>query len=123
MLVLATVVLGIVLLLGSGLAILHLRAEGPPRLCAWLGPVHGLIAIAGLLLLIVALPRTPNEARTGTASFGTIAATTLTLALLMGLAVLTAQLRKWRLRGTLIGMHGTVAVAGFVILLVYTLLA
>lgn len=122
MLPLAATVLGIALLLGSLLAILHMRAKDPPRLCAWLGPVHGLIAIGGFGLLLAGLSGPPRGFATGTESFRTIAAVILAIAALVGILVLVARLRRWRGRGALIGAHGCIAIAGFVILLVYTLL-
>jgi hypothetical protein len=123
MLPLATTLLGIVLLLGSFLAILHMRAKDPPSLCAWLGPVHGTIAIGGLGLLLAGLGGPPHGYATGTESFRTIAAVILAIAAFVGVVILVARLRRWRGRGALIGVHGTIAIAGFVVLLVYMLLA
>lgn len=120
MLYTAFTVLGIAVLLGSVLAILHLRdgATPPP----WpLGALHGLIALAGLGLLGLALRGPPRGLDQGTGSFGTIAAALIALAALVGLAQLAARLRKRRLSGMLIGIHATLAIGGFVILLAYVL--
>lgn len=57
----------------------------------------------------------------GTASFGAIAAILLALAVLIGVAILAAHLRGKRRAGTLIGIHATLAVGGFVILAAYLL--
>jgi len=114
----AFVVLGIAVLLGGTLAVLHMRAGAAPP--AWpLGALHGLIALAGLGLLALALRGPPRGLAQGTGSFGTTAAALIALAGLIGLALLAARLRQRRLPGVLIGIHATLAVGGFVILLVY----
>ena len=96
MLTASFIVLGIAVLLGSGLAVLHLR-EGTAAPARPLGALHGLVAIAGLGLLA--------------------------LAALIGILLLAARLRKRRLPGVLIGIHATFAVGGFVVLLAYVLAA
>ena len=99
---------------------LHLResAASPP----WpLGALHGLIALAGLGLLALALRGPPRGLDQGTGSFGTIAAALIALAALVGLMQLAARLRKKRLPGVLIGVHATLAISGFVVLLAYVL--
>ncbi|MGC1697040.1 MAG: hypothetical protein WA743_17400 [Pseudolabrys sp.] len=121
MLYAAFTALGIAVLLGSVLAVLHLRqgVAQPP----WpLGASHGLIALAGLGLLAFALRGPPRGLDQGTGSFGTIAVALIALAALVGLAQLAARLRKKRLSGVLIGIHATLAIGGFVILLVYVLM-
>ena len=118
MLIAAFVILGLVVLLGSALAPLHLRegAAAPPRP---LGALHGLLAIGGLGGLVLALGGPPRGLDQGTASFGAIATALLALATVIGAALFTARLRKRRLPATLIGIHATFAVGGFVILAVY----
>lgn len=112
--------LGIAVLLGNVLAVLHLREGATPP--PWpLGALHGLIALAGLGLLGLALRGPPRGLDQGTGSFGAIAATLIALAALVGLAQLAGRLRKRRLSGMLIGIHATLAVGGFVILLAYVL--
>jgi hypothetical protein len=118
MLTAAFIALAIAVLLGSGLALLHGRAAAPP----WpLGALHGLIAIGGLGCLVLALRGPPRGLDQGTGSFGTIAAVLVALAALAGLALLAARLRKRRLPATLIGVHATLAISGFVVLLAYVL--
>ena len=120
MLYTAFTVLGIAVLLGSVLAVLHLREGATPP--PWpLGALHGLIALAGLGLLGIALRGPPRGLDQGTGSFGAIAAALIALAALVGLAQLAARLRKRRLSGMLIGIHATLAIGGFVILLAYVL--
>jgi hypothetical protein len=118
MLIAAFVILGVAVLLGSVLALLHLRegAAEPP----WpLGALHGLLAIGGLGGLILTLGGPPRGLEQGTASFGAIAAALLVLAAVAGAALFTARLRKRRLPAMLIGIHATFAVGGFVVLAAY----
>jgi len=118
MLTAAFTILTFAVLMGSALAVLHMR-EGAvaPR---WpLGALHGLIAIAGLASVLLALRGPPRGLDQGTGSFGTIAATLLTLAALAGIGLVAARLRRRPLPGILIGVHATLAVSGFVILAAY----
>lgn len=118
----AFTVLAVAVLLGSALALMHLRegAALPP----WpLGALHGLVALAGLGLLALALRGPPRGLDQGTGAFGTIAAALIALAALVGLMQLAARLWKKRLPGVLIGVHATLAIGGFVILMVYVLAA
>jgi hypothetical protein len=55
----------------------------------------------------------------GTASFGTIAATLVTMAALVGDGLLAAHVFKRRIAGIMIGVHATLAVSGFVILVAF----
>jgi hypothetical protein len=121
MLTAAFVILCATVLLGSVLAVLHLRTNGatPPP---WkLAAPHGLLAIAGLGCLVLALRGPPRGLDQGTASFGMIAAALIALAALLGAGFLAAHLLKRRLAGILIGIHAALAVSGFVILAVYVL--
>ena len=80
MLVAAFVVLTAVVLLGAGLAGLHLRTEGR-AVAPWpLAALHGLLAIGGLFCLALALRGPPRGLDQGTASFGIIAMTLIALA-------------------------------------------
>ena len=114
-------ILGSAVLLGAVLAVLHLRGEGA-AMPAWpLGGLHGLLALAGLGCLLIALGGPPRGLGTGTESFGKISAGLLALAALMGGVILILRLRKRRLPGVLIGLHATLAVSGFVVLAAYIL--
>ena len=77
-------VLAVAVLLGSALALMHLREGAAPP--PWpLGALHGLIALAGLGLLALALRGPPRGLDQGTGSFGIIAAALIALAALVGL--------------------------------------
>lgn len=121
MLVAAFALLGLAVLMGATLAILHLRGgAGPPRPLAAL---HGLIALGGFACLLLALSGPPRGAETGTASFGVIAAWLFALAAVAGIGVLAIYRRRPKLAGSLIGLHATLAVSGFVILAAYFFLS
>jgi len=116
----AFVILAVAVLLGSVLAVLHLQTEGstPP----WsLAALHGLLAISGLICLALALRGPPRGLDQGVASFGIIATLLITLAALIGVALLAKRIFKTRIAGIMIGIHATLAVSGFVILAAYVL--
>jgi hypothetical protein len=120
MLTAAFALLTVAVLMGALLAVAYLReGAAPPPLP--LGVLHGLIGIGGLALLTLALRGPPRGADQGTGSFGIIAAVLVATAAAVGLAQLALRLRGRRLSGTLIGVHATLAVGSFVILLVYVL--
>ena len=114
----ATSLLAIAVAIGSVLA---LRRKG--RLPALpVGAAHGAIGIAGLGVLIYLLPGSRRGEATGSQSFGVIAAALIAAAAAVGLGMLAVHLRAHRLPGGLVGIHATLAVSGFVILVVYALL-
>jgi hypothetical protein len=121
MLIAAFVILGVAVLLGSLLAVLHLQMESsrPP----WsLAALHGLVAVGGLSCLALALRGPPRGLDQGVASFGVISTSLITLAALIGIALLATRILKTRISGMIIGIHATLAVSGFVILAAYVLL-
>ena len=119
MLVAALIILAVAVLLGSALAVPHLRTPGaatPP----WpLAALHGLLAIGGLGCLALALRGPPRGLDQGTASFGIIAMTLTTLAALVGAGLLAAHVFNRRIAGIMIGIHATLAVSGLAILAAY----
>jgi len=119
MLLAAFVILGIAVSLGAVLAVLHLRTAGAARPRWKLAALHGLVAIAGLVCLALALQGPPRGLDQGAGSFGMIAAVLIALAALLGAGFLAARLCKLRIAGILIGVHATLAVSGFVILAAY----
>jgi hypothetical protein len=111
-------------LLGSILALLHLRSavRTPRRTPPWpFGALHGAIGASGLATLLVAVRGPPRGVAFGVGPFGIFAATLLAFALLAGFLLLGA-LRLGRRSGLLIAVHGALAVSGLVILTAYTLL-
>ena len=121
MLIAAFLILAVAVLLGSALAVLHLQTESstPP----WsLAALHGLLAIGGLSCLALALRGPPRGLDQGVAAFGIIATLLITLAALIGVALLAARIFKTRIAGIMIGIYATLAVGGFVILAAYVLL-
>ncbi len=119
MLTAAFVILAFAVLLGSLLAVLHLRTNRtatPP----WpLAALHGILAIVGLCSLALALRGPPRGVEQGTASFGIIAAVLFVLAALLGARLLAARIVKIPIGGGTIAIHATLAVSGFVILAAY----
>jgi hypothetical protein len=112
-------VLAAAALLGTGLAFLYARgAEATP--VPWAIPaVHGVIGAAGLGLLALALRRGIGAAaaRFGAAGFGITAAGLIALALICGLWIAATRWRGKRPGGGLVGVHATIAIAGFALLL------
>jgi hypothetical protein len=119
---LATIILAAAVAMGGAAAVLSLRRAGAPAPLAAAG-AHAALAACGYALLLVALAGPQRGAASGAASFGAIAAVLLGLAVLAGLALLRQRRARGRLSGGLISVHATLAVTGFVILAVYTLLA
>jgi hypothetical protein len=119
MLMAAFVTLGFAVLLGSVLAVLHLRAAGTANRTAALGALHALIALGGFACLLAALRGPPRGLDTGTAAFGIVAAVLTALAALLGGGLLASRLLKRRIASGLIGLHATLAVAGFTVLAAY----
>jgi hypothetical protein len=120
MLIAAFVLLGIALLIGTALAVMHMR-EGVMAPHWSGGALHALLAIVGLGCLLLALRGPARGVSQGTASFGAIAAALLVLAAAIGLMLLGTRLGRRRIAGALIGVHATLAVGGFVVLAAYVL--
>jgi hypothetical protein len=117
MLVAAAIIFALAVLSGAVLALGGLRGRR-----SLLAAIHGLIASVGFGLLALAL-RGPQRGRaTGTAGFGIIAAAALGTAAVVGVAMLTMHRRRGRVPSVLIGIHATLAVAGFVVLAVAAIL-
>jgi hypothetical protein len=123
MLTAAFAILTVAVALGAVLAVLHLRTNRtatPPRPPPWpLGALHGILALAGLGCLALALRGPPRGVQQGTASFGIIAAVLFVLAALLGARLLAARIFKKPIGGGTIAIHATLAVSGFVILAAY----
>lgn len=116
MLDLAFLLLCAAVLVGLGLAVAYLRgpqAKPPPRALPF---VHGTLGGASLAALIAALRQGLPPTGMGTSGFGMIGAGLLGLALAFGLA-LGLQGRYHRPPGAVVGVHASLAIAGFVVLL------
>ena len=119
MAMIAFLVLAAAVLLGTMLAILHLRVELgrggalAARGLAWAYRHHRL---GCLVLALRDLPSRPPAANT---SFAVMSAVLIALAALLGGGILATHLFKRRPAGTLIGIHATIAVCGFVVLAAY----
>jgi hypothetical protein len=121
MLIAAFVTLGVAVLLGATLAVLYLRAATVPAAPWPLAALHGLLGIGGLCCLVLALRGPPRGVDLGVASFGAIGAALMALAALAGLGVMLTHRLKRRRAGTLLGLHASLAISGFVILAAYLL--
>lgn len=109
MLTLAAILFAIAALGGLVMAIGHFRGRTPPKLAV--AVAHGVFAAAGLLLLLVAV------IKVGTGGAPTIALLLFLAAALGGFVLLANHLRGRPLPGGLVGGHGLLAIAAFVVLL------
>jgi hypothetical protein len=121
MLIAAFAILAAAVALGTALAIIHLRGEAAPKAPWPLRALHGVVGLAGFSCLLLSLSGPPRGSDQGVASFGAISAGLIALAALAGIAVLVVHVVKKRRAGSLIGLHATLAVSGFVILAAYLL--
>jgi hypothetical protein len=112
----STILATIAVLLGLTLALLFAHGTAYPAPVGWL---HGALGVAGLVLLLLALRGPPRGVEMGAGHFGIIAAWLLALALLFGLLMLGRALRRGTIPGAAVGIHATLAIAGFVMLVAY----
>lgn len=113
--------LAIAVTLGTLLAAAYLRGGAVP-VAPWpLRALHAILGISGLCCLLLSLGGPPRGADQGVASFGAISAGLLAIAVLAGLGILFTHVVKKRRAGSLIGLHATLAVCGFVVLAAYVL--
>jgi hypothetical protein len=116
MLSLAFFILSAAVVFGLVLALLHLRGSPP----AWMvGALHGVIGVAGLGALLLALRGPPRGLQTGVASFGMVAAVLAAIALVVGLLIATFRQRLRGGIGLVIVVHGALAITAYVVLLAY----
>jgi hypothetical protein len=118
MLIAAFIVVAAAVLLGSWLAVMHLRSAAAAPVAWWLGALHALLGFGGLACLVLALRGPVRGLEQGTGSFGAISAALIALAALAGGGMLARRVMQRR-PGTLLGIHATLAVSGFVMLAAY----
>lgn len=122
MFVWALVIFAIAALGGVTLAVMHFRAGGkepPPTALALL---HGLVAAVAVIFLLIAIGATPEGFGAGFSSAAIVALLLFVLAALGGAYMfLGKHLRGEALPTPVVIVHGLVAVAGFLALLVYVL--
>jgi hypothetical protein len=117
MLSLAVAIVSAAVVLGTVLALLHLRGIARPP---WtIGAIHGVLGAIGLTTLVLGLRGPPRGVQAGVASFGLASAVLAVIALTMGLGILVIARQTGRGIGVAIGVHGTVAVAAYVLLIAY----
>lgn len=112
--------LGCAVAAGLALAALALREGGDrPRRLPLAALAHGSFGVAGLAVLLIALQGPERGLRTGTSSFGMIAAVLFAIAIVLGLTIRHWYRRRGGTPGVLISVHAGAAIAGFTILLAW----
>lgn len=104
---------------GTLLAVWHLRAAdgGSSRPPVAIGVVHGVVGVAGLVVLLLVLRGAPRGVAAGVGSFGTISAALFTAALLTGVVVLLS-----RRKALVMAIHAGIAITAYVLLLAWNAL-
>ncbi len=122
MLSLALTLFSLAVLIGIVIGIRFLNEKRPPSRV--IAAAHGLLGAVGLAALIVALKSGAGAGdQYGTASFGPAAAVLAAVALLAGVGIALLARRMTRNIGVLIGVHASVAVTAYVLLLAFAFLA
>jgi hypothetical protein len=101
---------------GSALGLWHLRAtEGGSRPPLAAGIAHGVVGVAGLVVLLFGLQGPTRGVEAGVGSFGPLSAGLFAGALLTGVA--TLLLRR---KGIVLAVHAAIAITGYVLLLAWS---
>jgi hypothetical protein len=108
----AAVLFGLAALGGATMAAIRLRGSNPPL---GLAVVHGLAAAAGLVTLLIAV------ASGGERGMATVSLVLFGIAALGGFVLFAQHLKGKLIPIGVVFLHGTIAVAGFVALLVHVL--
>lgn len=120
MFILSIVIFAVAALGGLILAVLHFRSAGkrpPPTALALL---HGVVAVLAVICLLIAIAATPDGFTTGFSSLAVVALLLFVLAALGGAYLFFGRhLRGLPLPTPVVLIHGSVAVAGFAVLLAY----
>jgi hypothetical protein len=119
MLIAAISILGIVVLIGLGLGSLYMMHETPPKRAMPVGWLHGVLGATGVVVLFMALRGPARGVAQGAGAFGWVSGVTLAVTLAGGLLILLIHMRRRAVPPLLIAMHGTLGVAGYVLLAAY----
>jgi hypothetical protein len=122
MLFAAIAVLTLTVAIGGWLGALYLMLDRPPATLRWPGILHGASGLAGFALLVAALRGplpTAHAARMGAGSFGGFAGALIAGAVLAGLTLLLARLRRRPIATALVATHGMLGIVGYVLLLTF----
>lgn len=120
MLSVAFILISTSVLSGSVVALLHLRGTAYPRPLS--GVLHGVLGLAGLAALILALRGPPRGIDAGVGAFGAVAAVLAAAALVVGVGVLALLRYRPQIAGLAIVLHATLAITAYVVLLAYVAL-
>ena len=104
--------------MGVGLIVLSQIASRTTRL-RWPGVLHGALGIAAFAALLAGLAGPARGVASGAGSFGTIAAIFVGIAVLLGLVLFSARMRRRPPSMLVVGLHASVAVGGLVMLAAY----
>ncbi len=104
--------------LGVALIVISQVAANYARL-RWPGFLHGALGIAAFALLLAGLRGPARGVADGAGSFGGLAAVMVGIALLLGLVLFGARMRRSPPSMLVVGLHATIAVGGLVMLAAY----
>jgi hypothetical protein len=117
-------IVAVAVLSGILLALLHLRATEPAQWPRWyLGALHGAIGAVGLIAAILVLTEPLGSAKPGVAGFRLYGVITLAVGLVLGGGIPLLWWRRGAPSALLIGVHGTIAVTGFILLAAFRALS
>jgi hypothetical protein len=119
MLIAAVSILGIVVLIGLVLGSLYILYESPPTRVMTIGWLHGVLGATGVIVLLLALRGPARGVAQGAGAFGWVSGAMLTATLAGGLLIVLIHMRRRAVPPLLIAMHGTLGVAGYVLLAAY----
>jgi hypothetical protein len=118
---LAIILLTIAVVLGTGLALWHLRAtDQASRPPVTVGVVHGGFGVSGFAVLLLVLQGPPRGVSAGAGSFGPTAAVLFATALLFGVVI---WLRRRNTPVVLIAIHSGIAITAYVLLVAWSALS
>jgi hypothetical protein len=104
--------------MGVGLLVISQIVSGPTRL-RWPGLLHGALGIAAFAALLAGLGGPARGVASGASGFGVIAAIFVGVAVLLGLLLFSARMRRRPPSMLVVGLHASVAVGGLVMLAAY----